>query len=650
MRQVRALAFIARREPAAMWASRITAHLGPVVLDVLSAARSGLAAVSRSPAAARARSVSFLVFTSGIGLFVVAIGDARARSGIEPSEPLFWLGLLVLFVPVAWALWAKWPNRTQRIALVILLGLGLYLVKILHSPSGFTFYDEFSHWRTAADILATDHLFAPNPLQPISSHYPGLEVLTAALSDLSGLPLDRAGILVIGLGRLLLMLALFLLFERLAGSPRRAGVAVLLYSASPSFVFFHAQFSYESLAFPLAAAALYALAACSRAAPDVAKRTTIIALLIIAAVVPTHHVTSYILAGALVGWAVIGRLRPDPALAQMTPTRPAIFAVVATAAWLALVAWSTLGYLGPHLIGGLDELLRVITGQTSGRRLFEDETGLVAPMWERAVGYGAVILILGGLVPGLKAVWRLYRRQPLALTLALAALGYPVSLALRFTSRGVESGARLSAFLFVAIAFALAAWAVGARRKGWRWRRPALLAAVSVIFLGGVIVGFAPWARLPLPYRPAADSRSIEAHGLAAADWARTHLGAGRRFAADRTNRQLLGSYGRQDPVTQFGNSVDTAGLLLSPTMGQDELAAVLEGQVEFVITDIRLTTMLPLAGLYVESGEPGQPRDRPLELAAIEKFDLATGVARIFDDGSLRIYDFRGIDASTPR
>jgi hypothetical protein len=84
--------------------------------------------------------------------------------------------------------------------------------------------------------------------------------------------------------------------------------------------------------------------------------------------------------------------------------------------------------------------------------------------------------------------------------------------------------------------------------------------------------------------------------------------------------------------------------------MGQDELAAVLEGQVEFVITDIRLTTMLPLAGLYVESGEPGQPRDRPLELAAIEKFDLATGVARIFDDGSLRIYDFRGIDASTPR
>ena len=38
--------------------------------------------------------------------------------------------------------------------------MGLYLVKLLHSPLSFTFSDELQHWRTAGDIIESGYLFA----------------------------------------------------------------------------------------------------------------------------------------------------------------------------------------------------------------------------------------------------------------------------------------------------------------------------------------------------------------------------------------------------------------------------------------------------------------------------------------------------------
>src|SRR5438105_854522 len=167
--------------------------------------------------------VASRALTTALGLLVIAIGDYRARRGFEPSEPFLWIGLVIIVLPLGLALWSPRPSRRDRIGLVILLGLSLEFVKVLYNPARFAFYDEFSHWRTAIDISTSGHLFLPNQLQPISPSYPGLEALSAVFAALSGLPLDRAGMLIIGLGRLLLVLALFVLFERISQSHRVAG-------------------------------------------------------------------------------------------------------------------------------------------------------------------------------------------------------------------------------------------------------------------------------------------------------------------------------------------------------------------------------------------------------------------------------------------
>jgi hypothetical protein len=239
-------------------------------------------------------------------------------------------------------------------------------------------------------------------------------------------------------------------------------------------------------------------------------------------------------------------------------------------------------------------------------------------------------------------------RLLLALALALGALAYPPSLALRFTKIGAEVSSRSSEFLFLAIAFTLALWVAE------RWavdREPgrlyaAFLALASVLFVGGVIVGWAPWLRLPGSYLVVADSRSIEPEGLAAAQWARDELGPGNRLVGDRINLLLMGSYGQQRPVTSVSDGLPVAQAFLSPELGAAEAAILRSGGVRFVVVDRRLSTGLPLLGVYVELGEPGTfEHATPLDPAVLAKFDGAPGVSRVFDSGDIVVYDVGSLD-----
>ena len=83
---------------------------------------------------------------------------------------------------------------------------------------------------------------------PVSPHSPGLELATSAVHWGTGLPLMACQIVVVALARTVLVLGLYLLGSRLAGSARGGGIVVLLYAASPQFWFFNAQFSYQTVA------------------------------------------------------------------------------------------------------------------------------------------------------------------------------------------------------------------------------------------------------------------------------------------------------------------------------------------------------------------------------------------------------------------
>jgi hypothetical protein len=601
------------------------------------------------------------------GLVLVAIGNNNARAGAFGADLLFWAGLLLLFVPTAARLVAGRLARHERIGLLVLLGLGLYLVKLLHSPLAFTFSDELQHWRTASDIAQSGFLFHENPLLPVSPLYPGLENLAVGVAGLTGLSLFAAGAVALCVARLVAMLALYLFFEQVGRSARLAGLAALLYAANPSYLFFDAQFAYESLALPLGALVLFAAArraagmlpwrhldgeaayaagASPIAAASAGERIalTLVIVLGLVAVVITHHVTAYALTAFLTLWALLASFRADDRAAPMHPRGLALLALVLSLTWLAYAASLTTSYLFPPLSGSVSQLLRLIAGDAVGRELFRSPAGLTSPLWEQVIGYLAIVLILLALPLGLLRIWQTRRHDPLALALGIGALGYPASLAMRLAKGGAEASNRGSAFLFVAVVFVLAAW-VSERPLsyllGRRWA-PAFVMWAAIIFAGGVAVGWPPpWARMPGPYLPAADTRSIEAQGLAAADWMRTTLGPGNRLVTDRTNRLLMGAYGAQRPVTSYADKLRTWQLFFAPALGNLEYEILARGRVRYLVVDRRLSASLPATGAYFERSEvEGDSHLAPIDAAALAKFDGMAQVGRIFDSGDIAIYD----------
>lgn len=228
---------------------------------------------------------------SAAGIALCEVGDALSRSTRSTSQLPFWAGLMLILVPVVLRLLSPEAARGERISLVLLVGLSLYLVKVIWGPFGLVMTDELAHASNTAAILRTHGLFHANSILPVTAYYPGLESVVAAVASMTGLTSFGAGLIVIGAARIVIMLALYLLFERLSGSSRIAALGAVIYTANSSFLFFDAQVSYESLALPLLVWILFAVTEWRQG--DDRRSWSVVILVGTVAVVATHHVTSY---------------------------------------------------------------------------------------------------------------------------------------------------------------------------------------------------------------------------------------------------------------------------------------------------------------------------------------------------------------------
>ncbi|MFN8528589.1 MAG: hypothetical protein U0670_08255 [Anaerolineae bacterium] len=182
-----------------------------------------------------------LCLLDSFALLIVVLAGITSRNGMDNAPTLLWIGLLLIFVPTALRLLSRSAGRGERIGLVVLLGMALYMVKVLHSPNDFTFHDEFLHWQTVNNILRDQQLFTTNPILPVSTLYPGMEVITSAFAQLSGLSVVESGTILLGLTSV----SCWPCFCSMSESEHRhgiAGLATMLYTANSNFLYFDAQF------------------------------------------------------------------------------------------------------------------------------------------------------------------------------------------------------------------------------------------------------------------------------------------------------------------------------------------------------------------------------------------------------------------------
>jgi hypothetical protein len=580
---------------------------------------------------------------AAVGLLAIATADLLGWRDTPHAADLFWLGLLLIWLPASAVVMSRRSARGERIGALVVVGMSLFLVHLLHSPVRFVGFDEFVHWDTANKLIQTGKLFNANQVQPVSPLYPGLELVTAALAKLTGSSVFVAGAVVVGTARLISILSLYLLYELVSKSARLAGIGTLVYAANPS-ILFDSTYAYESLAISFAIFVLYLVAFGLHRASQ--RRLPVVCLAVAGSLVATaviHHLTSFFLVSFLLVLAVVA---PTARRARRVFLWcVALLGIAAVVLWLVLVASRVVVYLRP-VATGVNQVLSLIRSESASRHLFQNYGHQRVSPGDKVGSYEFSALTLALLVVGWWYIVRtgklLAPRAAFVRTFALLTLAYPISFLFRFTSVGAEAAQRLSAFLFIGIGFCIAV----AITESPALRRLPLggLAAIGVLLAyGGIVVGTPTWGRLPGPYLVSADERSIEPQGIDAAKWARQMLGPGNRIAADRINTLLMLTYGAQAPIWLNSNPVNVTPVFFDRRWTARDRALLRRGAVHYLVVDSRLTTALPTVGVYIELGEPGaRDHKRPLPRAAVAKFEHARDLSRVFDSGSIAIYDFR--------
>lgn len=578
-----------------------------------------------------------LALSAGAGVLACSIANALARTGNEPTQLLYWFGILLISVPIAYRLTGQEATGRERLALVALLGLALFGVKVVRDAPLFSFSDELVHAYNVQQIEVHHHLFTSNPIIPVTTRYPGLEGATSAVAMLAGLSPYAAGTIVVGVARVVFIVALFFLFARVSHSVRAAGLGVAVYTGTSNFLFWNAQFSYESLALPLLIVAVMALAEWEVASPRARRGWAAVIVLVSFAIVVTHHITSYALVAALVALAVICRLlkvdRPNP-----WPF--ALAAASMVGAWLLFAAGQTIGYLEPVIRDAIDSAVETASGGAPARTLFHSSASKIGetPLPARLVALAAVGLIAIAFLLGLREIWR-HRgwRAPFPLFFTISGLAYFGALALRFAPAAWETGNRAGEFLFVGLAFVAGVGILQEVRPGARLarRRGSLALLIGVVLVGGAISGW-PWdVQLSKPLQIQAEGEQTESEALALAHWATRHLPADEGLAAPQADARLLLEPGGRRALT--GKSPNVEDVLSKPRLEPWALPLLRGNGVRYVVADRREVSYDTLRGYYFTV--PKQVETSYLEPVTTHKFARAP-FGRVWNSGHISVFD----------
>jgi hypothetical protein len=587
-----------------------------------------------------------VVLCAALGVLLTAVAYTAGRHGYSASrtaDAVYWIGQIFILVPTSLRLLTvRRSAESGTVFTIVTLSVAEYLCKVLYSPLSFTYSDELAHWRTAENILLTGKLFTSSNTLPISPQYPGLEVVTTALVQCTGLPLFPCGLIVAGVAHLIFALTLYLVFRNIGRSHRLAGIAVLVYSSNPGWTYFDLIFAYETMALAFFGLTLLGAWHFTEAR---SRRDSIawgcISILGIAGTVASHHVTSYMLVITLllvtVSSLFVKGVRTFARAGFLT-----LLALLMAAAWLKFVAPQTIGYLWPQLAGVGQNLRTLVDGGMAGAPT-STSTPAKGPELSQPVA-GVSVLALSCLVPlGWWELRRRFRSNVWALALTLGSITWYAIVVIRVTAAdGSELSSRASSFVFVPVAFVAA---FGLRRFVRLIPRvpvsyfvTASLAAVLLLLVNGMLNSWPPyWERLPGPYQAAGVERSVVPENITVADWTLAHLGPDNRFATDFGNNAVIGSYGNQVPV--IGDSF----LYLSPTYAGSTERQALQLGIHYFFADLRLSQLLPASGQYWHIDPNAGHYKHPLPLIDFTKFSKAQGVARVFDSGSIVIYDLFG-------
>jgi hypothetical protein len=600
-----------------------------------------------------------LIATAAVAVTVIDILVARHTTGVIVFL-LYWLGF---FMALGTALFVGLTRRSVRAQDLTLAAFALftYIPKFLMSVSGPRYFDEYGQFRHLQDVFASGNLFEPSSYQPIISRFPGLPAAIGLVHWVTGLSPWHSGQVVVVLAHVAMLLIVAAVARTVGASSHMALLGALVYGLNPSFAFFDTQLGYESVGLPLAFLAvlgcLRAFAGKASGGPRTSAQRassrawTAVGMAAFAACAVTHHLSALFAVGACLLIAVVvtvASLR-HPASHQLTfGWLVTCFGVVATAAWLGLVAPSVGSYLGPHFHTALEHLLQVVglrpdpqvDGQLpSNHTLF---SGSQLPLFEKAAALVAPLIAIGLSVAAVGVLWRTRRVHSNVMTVpfAVIAAAYAGSLPFALTTGGGEIAHRSWGYSYLGTAVLLAV--AGSRLADLPARhvrqRPARFRAVICgllvpLAIGNTAVGVDIWYRFPGPYEFGTDTRSGSAELDSVVRWLDENAPAGVGVVTDRFTSQYVTGY--TDLQVPTPTQVLPLSLFAAPVHPPiDTVEALEQGGFEFFVVDRHILSETPHIEFY-----PGASSWLPVDRRALRDLTDTPLLTQVFRTSHYAVY-----------
>lgn len=578
-----------------------------------------------------------------------------ARGGSNMSAPFYWSGQLALLIPAVYVI-ARYRASAGTLSVCVLsTGLCSFLVMVAYQPLYLSFADEFQHHQTLQSVLSTGHLFAANTALPVSSVYPGLEVVTSGLAQLGHLPAYVAEMCIAGAAHIATLFLVFGILTSMTSSPRWAAIGSLAYTLNPQYQFIDSYFTYTVFGLLFTFAAVLCLVLALRATGRAALIWAVFSAVFGSACVISHHVSSFFCVAFLALILLTERARGRPGALRLAAVAVIPVAVV-LALWTAFVAPSVISYLAPvyqdieaallhHRVSALP-VPRAIPGLRLPR-LRSSPVPTSSPS-ERYLEYlGTVALVLAysaALVTWVRPGQRKAGRPPADGAFVLASLVLYVLVAVRVAlPDGSELSSRLYAYALLPVSYVL----VQGARRAFSSRapvhahprpsffRPAGASALAVVIWVGVLAAAWPpsYARLPGPPLAAAWERSTSPAVLAASEWAATHLSHHLYFVSDQMTASVFSGLADETAV-----SAPAAYIFLASTMSPSTVKLLDRYDISLIIVNRIVDQQLPADGKYFVDDPLDGYYASPIPLPDINKFLKWPGGSVIYDNSQVAI------------
>lgn len=628
------------------------------------------------------RLVTSTAVTLPVGCVLIVLANNHAAGLQQPDNmqfALFWLGLFAAMMPLVALACAQKVDAVVRTCALAGIGLFGMIPRLMHArPSG---SDEFVHLRQAMEAFLSGEVGHTVYMLPISKEFFGLHQAASAIARMTGLPLWPAGLLVVVLAHVLSVLAVYQLIRFVGVPAPGSAVGAVVYTLNPSWMYFNAAFSYESLALPLVLLCLAAAVGAARGADKPRWRSLATAMMCGAALPIIHHLSTIILVLILaLLWVsrLVSRMRGKGA-GRRAPGRERVWPLVFVWAWL--LAWIhiwwrhnyewLLNYLGPALSEGYAQLRKILAGggqSSSGQRsLFGNSAN---PVYEIVSGYLFPFVTLAIFTWAVLALWR--RRRNLSSTpWAFAIIGamFFASMPMLLTAGGAEGAHRSWAYSFIGIAVVCGlAWslsspgvadpnAITAHRPGLLGLPARLLGRVArplsrppvrvgvafivfvVLAFGGAALGVNVSNRWPGSANVGDDARSVSKEGAAVADWLNRHAPVDTPVLADRYVSQQVGSVGRMSALAPSDEFPLWEIYMSAAPIRPEVLKQISDSEVGYIIVDSRMATTRPRMGFWFVRNEPGVNGTDLFPQAALDRFDCLPWLRAVYAAGPLTVY-----------